>query len=237
MTDRYRSGRYAQDNPDWHEPDARHKARAVARMVNQCGLHPSTIADVGCGSGRVLLALKARLDAAGRDTIHYEGWDIAPQAIKRARKNEGDRLHFVCDDFLGSERRVDVILCLDTFEHVADDVSFLSQLRSRADWFVFRIPLDMSALDAARPARMLHARRQWGHRHAYNRALAEEVLAEAGYDVEVAWYHRVPPEVSGPRGRVVDLSRRAFFRAAPDLTVRLLGGWSLMVCASPQDSS
>ena len=40
MVDPYRSGRYAVDNPDWHEADAPHKAEALARFLRFAGLQP-----------------------------------------------------------------------------------------------------------------------------------------------------------------------------------------------------
>ena len=104
MSDPYSSGAYADQNPDWHEADAAHKARALASLVRFTGLEPHTVVDVGCGTGRVLALLKAELDAEHPDTA-WEGWDVAPEAIRRARKAEGERLTYVAGDFLDSERK------------------------------------------------------------------------------------------------------------------------------------
>lgn len=229
--DLYTSGRYAEANPTWHEEDAPHKAWALAETIRYCGLRPATVVDVGCGTGAVLYHLKTELDPELPETS-YEGWDIAPAALRRARQREQHRLTFVCEDFLESERVADLILCVDTFEHVGDDVAFLRALRPRAPWFLFRIPLDLSLLDLARPRRLLTARRAYGHRHAYTRELAYQALREAGYTVAYARYHRIPQERFSPRGRVVDLARRGLFAVHPHTAVRLLGGWSLIVTAS-----
>jgi len=223
----YADGRYGERNPGWHEEDAPHKATAIADLLRFGGLEPEQIVDVGCGTGQVLLGLKEILDRRDLASISYEGWDIAPDAIKRAREREGLRIKFVADDFLASERVVDLILCIDTFEHVADDVRFLESLAPRADWFVFRIPLDLSALDILRPKRMIAARRNWGHRHAYTRSLALEVLRESGYQVQTERYHRIP----APFG-AFDPLRRGLFRVDSHLAVRLFGGFSLLVLAT-----
>ena len=223
----YADGRYRELNPTWHEEDAREKAAAIAEMIRFGGLFPRTVADVGCGTGQVLRELKRLLDEGGQTDIIYEGWDVAGGAIAQARAREGGRLSYTAGDFLSSERRVDLVLCVDTFEHVGDDVAFLSGLRERADDFVFRIPLDLSALDVLRPKRILAARRQWGHRHLYSRAVALEVLREAGFQVRSERYHRV----GGPYGGL-DPLRRTLFRASPHRAVRLLGGYSLLVLAS-----
>ena len=223
----YTDGRYGQRNPTWHEEDAVHKAQAIADLLRFGGLEPPSIVDVGCGTGRVLLELKDILDRRDLRSISYEGWDIAPEAVKKAREREGHRIKFVCEDFLASERVVDLILCIDTFEHVSDDVGFLAALAKRADWFVFRIPLDLSALDVMRPKRLIAARRNWGHRHVYSRALALEVLGEAGFQVQTERYHRISKRFGG-----LDPVRRALFRVDPHRAVRAFGGFSLMVLAT-----
>jgi SAM-dependent methyltransferase len=227
------TGSYADQNPDWHEADAAHKAQALAAAIRFAGLSPRSVVDVGCGTGRVLALLKREFDRELPDT-EWEGWDIAPEAIARARKREGRRLTYVAGEFLDSERQVDLLLGIDVIEHVEDDLGFLEGLRSRADWFLFRIPLDLSALDVVRPGRLLAARKVWGHRHFYTRDMALDLLQVAGYRVETLRYDRVPPPRDTPRRRVVDLARRTLFAAAPDRAVRWVGGFSLIVCARPR---
>lgn len=231
MVDPYRSGRYAEENPDWHDADAPHKALTLAEIARYAALSPRSVADVGCGTGRVLWELKRALDEDWPETI-YEGWDIATAPLTRARgRYEGQRIDFFEGDFLASERRVDLVLCVDVIEHIVDDLAFLSALRSRADWFLFRIPLDLSALDVLRPARMLSARRRYGHRHLYSKEIALSLLSEAGYRPEVVRYDRVPPPRETIRQRSVDAARRAAAYTLGDRAVRALGGFSLVVCA------
>jgi SAM-dependent methyltransferase len=231
-TDRYRSGAYAEANPDWHEADALHKARAVASLLRWAGASPRTVVDVGCGTGGVLRHLRAELRGEWPRTT-WEGFDIAPEAVRRARRTEGEDLSFVEGDFLASERRVDLVTCLDVVEHVADDEAFLRALRDRADQFVFRLPLDLSVLDVLRPRRLLGFRRDLGHRHFWTRAMAEDLLRTTGYRIVHARYDRVPPPTDGPRRRVVDAVRRAALRAVPRPAVAVLGGFSWLVLAEP----
>ena len=230
MSDPYQSGAYAVANPDWHEADAPHKAAVLADVVRTVGLAPATVADVGCGVGAVLSELATRLSAERPDTV-WEGWDPAPEAIARARRHERDRVRFVCGDFVASDRHVDLALCVDVVEHVADDLAFLRALRTRADTVVFRIPLDLSVLDVVRPHRLVDARRTLHHVHAYTRTLAVRCVESAGFRVVYTRYDRVPPPRHTRRRRVVDAVRRGLFRVAPDTTVTLLGGWSLIAVA------
>ena len=225
----YTDGQYGERNPSWHEEDAEQKAWVIAEMLGSSSVNPRTIVDVGCGTGGVLLHLKRTLDAQGLTEVCYDGWDVASEPIRRARDRQGPSVRFHEGDFLASEGHADVLLCLDTVEHVADDVGFLRGLSSRADTFVFRLPLDLSALDVLRPHRMLAARKNWGHRHPYSRVLALSVLEEAGYEVGAECFHRV----GGPLGGL-DGIRRAAFKVAPHATVRLMGGYSLVVLATPR---
>jgi SAM-dependent methyltransferase len=232
VSDLYSSGAYAEHNPDWHESDAVHKARGLADTLRFVGLEPRSVVDVGCGTGAVLAALKTLLDDTLPETA-WEGWDIAPEAIRRARDREGERLTFVAGEFLSSERRADLLMAVDVIEHTDDDLGFLVGLRGRADWFLFRIPLDLSALDVVRPSRLLEARERWGHRHFYTRDTALDLLRVAGYQIELARYDRVPPPLDTTRRRVVDLARRGLFRLSPDRAARWIGGFSLIVFARP----
>ena len=50
MSDLYSNGTYAEQNPDWHESDAAHKAEAIAGLIHFAGLEPRTVVDVGCGA-------------------------------------------------------------------------------------------------------------------------------------------------------------------------------------------
>ncbi len=223
--DRYTSGSYARDNPDWHDGDAPHKAAGLARVIRSVGWRPATVADVGCGTGAVLHRLSRELRAELPDT-RWEGWDPAPEAARGARRHEGEGVTFVEGDFTVSDRRVDLALLVDVVEHVADDVAFLAAVAERADRLLLRLPLDLSALDVLRPRRMLEARRRYGHLHAWTRELALQTLREAGLEVVHERYDRRP---GAPRG--LDRARAAAFPLRPHATVRLLGGFSLLVCA------
>lgn len=228
MRERYRSGAYAEQHPRWHEEDAAAKAAAVAELLQYGGVEPDVVVDVGCGTGGVLVDLHRRFGGRWPAT-HWEGWDIAPEPIRRARAHEGGQLHFVCGDFLASERQADLLLCLDVFEHMHDDVGFLESLRPRARWMVFRIPLDLSVWDVLRPHRLNAVGPRFGHHHVYTRELALQRLEQAGYRVAAERFHRI--RHGGPRG--LDRLRDLWGRVAPRTAARVLGGVSLMVLAEP----
>lgn len=57
-------------------------------LMRRCDLHPeSSVLDVGCGVGRMAVALTGRLNPQGR----YEGFDIVPAEIEWCRKTISPR--------------------------------------------------------------------------------------------------------------------------------------------------
>jgi len=226
--DRYRSGAYADHNPDWHEADAPAKAEGLAPWLARLPRPPRRVLDVGCGTGGVLTQLQRRFDARWPHTV-WEGWDIAPEAIRRAPR--GPRRSFVCGDVLRSAVTADLCLIVDVIEHVVDDEGFLRAVAARAPWHVLRIPLDLSALDVVRPRRLLDVRERYGHLHVYTRELALDRVRRAGLRVVGTAYHRVPVPPEHARSRLFAPVRRALEAAAPHLAARWLGGVSLIVLA------
>jgi len=211
---RYTDGSYERDNPDWHAGNAEHKAQAVLRMLQRVGWTPHDFLDIGCGTGDVLKQLCKQRDVRGI------GWDIAKRPI------DDERTQFHRGDGVSAASPADIVLCLDVFEHVADDEAFLRQLRKLGDRFIFRVPLDLSAWDLVRGRQLRHAREAYGHLHVYDRYLAEELLGRCGYQVECVAYDRTPRPMRG-----LEVVRRALFPIAPRATAQWLGGFSLVIAA------
>ena len=228
--DRYVSGSYADQVPDWHEGDAPHKATVIAAFVRELGWSAGSVCEVGCGSGAVLNGVCAALGAAG------VGVDIAPEAVSRAQKYARNELLFVVGD-VSSAPPSDLVLCVDVVEHVADDIGLVTSLATVSSHVILRIPLDVSALDAIRPHRMLAARSQWGHRHVYTVDLALALVADAGLVTVGYRFDRVPLVGAAKIGAISDKVRRLCYRFAPEATTRWLGGYSLLIACTPQDSS
>lgn len=216
---------YAARNPTWHEEDGPAKAAGLYTLLHKHQIRPKTVLEVGCGTGVVLASM---IDWWRADDLSptCEGWDLAELPIARAQLRTTDLLTFH-HGALPTDRRADLLLCVDVFEHLDDDVSFLRGLCAHAPWMLFRIPLDNAITDRV-TGRTAGFREQYGHLHAYTRRTALERLDQAGIEV-VDWdFHRIEPEVHGLR---VGLSavRALAFRAQPRWAVRVLGGWSLVV--------
>jgi SAM-dependent methyltransferase len=225
----YCDGTYLANNPGWHEEDSPWKARQIARMIRAHGLRLGTVAEVGCGAGEVLRQLSLVLPGGTR----YCGFETSPQAFELCRAKAGAGLEFVQQDFFASGASFDMVMAIDVIEHVDDYLGFLRRLKSRAEWKIFHIPLDLSVQAVMRPRSFRVLRSRYGHLHYFTRDTALAALRESGYGVVDSFYTPDCLELKqrGWRARLLRFPRRVAFRLSPDLACRLLGGFSLMVLA------
>ena len=224
----YTDGTYLRNNPGWHADDAAWKASHIGRMLERHRLRPATVCEVGCGSGEVIRVLAERMPGT-----RFTGCDVSPHAIEISRLKCGGNLDYRLADVLESERTYDLVMAIDVFEHVEDCFGFVRRLRSRGRHKVFHIPLDLSALSVARPAKLLAMRRQVGHIHYFTKDTALALLEDAGYRILDHAYTSGSTELGnlGWKTRLLKLPRQALFARHPDAAARILGGYSLLVLA------
>lgn len=222
---RYIDGRYLNANPGWHEEDSEFKAIHVARLLQSSGLRPSTICDVGCGTAGVLARLGRETDA------ELTGWELSPDATRLAWELH-PTVKVIEGDLLESDSVYDVVLALDVFEHIDDYMGFLRALRARGEHFVFHIPLDMTAQMVIRASPLMICRQQVGHLHYFSRDTALATLRDCGYSVLSETYTWASVEQpKSLRNRIAAMPRAVGRRLNEHVTVRLLGGASLLVLA------
>ncbi len=229
----YVSGTYADTNPDWHDEDGAWKAGQIAKMLKRQNLAPESVADVGCGSGRVLATLADELPS----TVRLKGFDVADTAIRMAEAHGSSQLSFQVADFLeDNDETFDLVLLMDVFEHVPDYIGFLSALRKHGRGFMFHIPLDMNALHILMD-HQTKSRAVAGHLHYFSKSSALLTLEDAGYEVVDWFYTPVYTTAKARRSvlkRIIEFPRAIGMALAPDFSVRFLGGCSVMAYARPR---
>lgn len=228
---RYLTSDYLAENPSWDSEDSPWKAKKVADILRSNNLSPSSICEVGCGAGGVLASLRANFP-----DIRLVGFDIAPDASCFWTKHAHAKIDFHGKDFLEfNQEHYQLILVLDVIEHVSDPSEFLARLRNHADYFVFHVPLDLSAVSVLREEPLLHVRRKVGHIHYYTKGLILTLLQECNYKILDWCYTGVA--ITGPRRswktKLALLPRLLAYAMNKNVGVRLLGGETLMVLAKP----
>lgn len=228
----YESGDYLSKNPTWDEEDSEWKAKQVISILEKNGITPNTIVEVGCGAGGILAALYDTFPS-----IEYSGFEIAPDASQFWVKHASKNINYSVSDFLIKKTdKYDLLLLLDVFEHVQNPFEFLLKLQGRADYYVFHIPLDLSAISVARETPLLYVREKVGHIHSYTKGLALALLEESGYQI-IDWTYTGAAFTTPQRNwktRLVSAIRHIAHFINKDFGVRLLGGETLMVLAKPE---
>lgn len=225
----YKDGTYGAHNPTMGTEGSGRKAEEIALMLDRHGIKPSSICDIGCGAGKVLAELSRRYPEA-----RCVGYDLQPEAIERARPQQTSGLTFELRNAADITEHFDVLLCLDVIEHVDDLYGFLRTVKPIATHHVFRIPLDLSAQGLLRVSGMELCRKKLGHIHTFNRHSAIWSLEETGYTISDWRYLHPMPHFKGQptKQRIATFPRNAAYKVSPELTVRMLGGFSLQVLTS-----
>lgn len=226
----YEDGTYLSHNLNWHEEDSPWKAKQIGEMLRRNNVAPTTMGEIGCGAGEILNCL-AKDYGPG---VMFSGYEISPQAFEICKKKEKDNLRFFLKNLLDEgDLSFDVVSAIDVFEHVEDCFGFLRNLRSRGEYKVFHIPLDLSVQSVLRSSPIMQRRQSVGHIHYFTKETALALLKDTGYEL-VDWCYTNSalelPNLSW-KATLMKLPRKFFFRLEQDLAVRILGGFSLLVLA------
>jgi SAM-dependent methyltransferase len=227
--DRYLNGDYAQKNPDWDSADALWKAGKLRQLLLDHDCRPSSIVEIGCGSGAILSELRRFFPQAS-----LAGFDIAPEAARFWVESASLGIRFELADYLTLEEPIpELVLVLDVLEHLGNPWEFLARLRHRSKLVAVHFPLDLSAVSVLREAPLLQVREKVGHLHYFTRGLALSLLEQSGFEIIDARYTGAAldaPQRSF-KTKIAGLARRLVYALDHDIGSRLLGGETLMVLA------
>jgi cyclopropane fatty-acyl-phospholipid synthase-like methyltransferase len=230
MKEMYVDGSYLERNPTWHVEDSRWKASQVARIINKNKLQLQSICEIGCGAGEILNSLQKQI---GEDKEFF-GYEISPQAYELCQNRAGKNLKFYLKDMLNEKVPFyDLVAAIDVFEHVEDYYGFIRKLKSKAKYKLFHIPLDLSVQTVLRASPMMKNRRLYGHIHYFTKEIALAAFNDTGYKV-IDWFYTCGSQELPSKtwkGKLLKLPRKFFFAIHQDLTVRIFGGYSLLVLA------
>lgn len=229
MSDIYsiENSNYKKLNPTWHVEDSPWKADQIFKIISKNKLELNSIAEIGCGVGEILNQLSSKLPG----NVTFSGYDISKDALKESKKRKHERLVFYNEDLLKLKVKFELLLMIDVFEHVDDYIGFISKAKSKADYIIFHIPLDLSISSLLRN-KLIHARNSVGHLHYFSKDTA---LATLDYcDLEIIDFSYTSGAIAlgkKLRTKILNLVRSLFFVLNKDLTVKIFGGYSLLVLA------
>jgi SAM-dependent methyltransferase len=226
-TSLYIDGRYETLHPTWHAEDSDWKGRQVIAMLHRNQMEPGTVCEIGCGVGGILRMLQQNLSPR----CQFTGYEISPQAHARCATYANESLCFVLGDFLKQPAcKADLLLCMDVVEHVQDYLGFLEQIKERGHHKLIHVPLDLSLQGLLREVPEA-VRKSAGHLHYFTRRLFFGALQETGHKI-LDWCY-TPAAIDLPSRSFAmacaKWPRKIMFALSPELAVRMLGGYSLLV--------
>lgn len=225
----YTQGEYLENNPTWHIEDSPWKANQILKMIERNNLFPNSISEIGCGAGEILNQLSIKMPQP-----EFVGYEISPQAFQLCQQRHNSRIKFLLGNLLEDQRaKFDLVLAIDVIEHVEDIYGFLKNLRDKGEYKIFHIPLDLSVQTVLRKTPILKGRNDLGHIHYFTKELAEATLIDAGYQVIDSFYtaSAIDLPARSIKSFLAKVPRKLMFKLNQDVTVRVFGGYSLMVLA------
>ncbi|NJL58836.1 MAG: class I SAM-dependent methyltransferase [Desulfobacteraceae bacterium] len=157
--DMYTSGEFWNELPDFLASQAPGKVSFLSEFIdfnpivrNQPDI---SIADIGCGVGKVSTGLSLQLRDRYPDLkVNVFGFDLSPQAIQIA-KRENTEGTFICGDFKESSMTWDLAILCDIIEHVPDPDDFICSVARKSRYFVIGFAMDDNLAN-----RLLKSRRE-----------------------------------------------------------------------------
>jgi SAM-dependent methyltransferase len=236
MSNIYESGEYLKSTKgSWHAEDSPWKAQQIYRIINNNGIRPKEIAEIGCGSGQVLVELSKH---ESLNDCQFVGYDISPQAIELCKKTGNKNCSFFCQDLLAEKNEAvngaDVLLVIDVFEHVPDYMGFIEQCKNKATYKIYHIPLDLHVSALLRNS-FVRNRYSIGHLHYFSADSALATLVDTGHEIVDSFYTngslallKHHPSI---KTAIANGPRWFFSKFSLPITARVFGGYSLLVLA------
>ena len=227
----YINGEYFSNNPDWDIADAAWKADVIFKLITKNDIHVSDIIETGCGAGKILVELAGKEPGFKK----LSGYDISPQAIELAMKNSSGRINYFNEDINAKENvHAGLMLVIDVVEHIDDFYGFLRKLKTKSEYFVFHIPLDLSCRTIKKPHVLLQQRQSVGHIHYFTKEIVEWALKDTGYQV-IDWQYTRPVtdvrHADSFKRWVKKTLRNISFAVDKDWSAKKWGGYSIMLLA------
>ncbi len=234
MKDIYNDQSYLAHNPDWHEKDAPYKAQQITELILEAGLQVHKIAEIGTGSGEILVQLAQRFPEA-----YFQGYDISEDALHIAQKKANNRIGFALESVEAIDRSedFDISLVIDVLEHIPDYMGFLEGLAGLSPYTIFHIPLDLSLRTLMNEAMLIESKNRVGHIHNFTEDFILDMLRDYGF--RPIRHRYTPPLIHKPswKQRIELTAGRILAAISPRLSSKITGGYSILVLTENMEAS
>jgi len=223
----YRTDSLGQRN--WHEEDDPWKAQNIHKILSKNEINPKTVCEIGYGAGGLLLNLADYYDK----DVNFYGYETSEEAYKISKPKEKENVHYYYKDLLKEDAYHDVVMAINVFTHVRDYLGFLSKLRTKGDYKVFHISLQITLYTVIRSQYFQTKEYMRNQLHYFNKDTALGTLKGTGYQILDYFYTSHSLDLPNPEGKdkLWKIPRKILSAINPDLASKLLGGFSLMVLA------
>jgi SAM-dependent methyltransferase len=228
MRDIYNDSTYLKNNPTWDAEDAAYKAQKILKLLSQIPFPLQTIAEVGCGSGEILVELSKKLP----ETVQLFGFDISKDAIAIAKAKETFNIKIEQTDLASSadnEYFFDVLLVIDVIEHVNNYFQFLEGIANKSKYSIFHIPLDMCMWTLFREKMLLESKERVGHIHNFTEDFIKDILREYGFKIITQIYTEPTFQVRSFKQTTINQIRKLLFKINRRFASKTLGGYSILL--------
>ncbi|HEY2648991.1 MAG TPA: class I SAM-dependent methyltransferase [Puia sp.] len=228
MSNIYNDHTYLENNPEWHAGDALFKAGHILKLLKQIPDPLWKIAEIGCGSGQILVELSSKLP----EHILFFGFDVSNDAIGIAKEKETSRIKIEQLDLIEESEEYyffDVLLVIDVLEHIDNYFKFLDGIKKKAKYTIFHIPLDLSVWSLFREKMLIESKERVGHIHNFTEDFVKDILEDHGFQVLLQTYTEPMYERKSFKEAVVNSIRKILFKINKRFATKSIGGFSILV--------
>lgn len=219
---------YLKNNKTWHVEDSFWKAEQIFKLIERNHIKPAKVAEIGCGAGEILVQLDSLINDRN---VNYNGYDISPDAFELSKGRSNQNIKFFKQDLLiKNDAFFDLCLIIDVIEHVENCFDFIRQCGKKATYKIYHIPLDIQ-VSALLRNKLIETKNSVGHIHFFTKDTALAAISDSGQEILDYFYTPLSFETPNKtfKTEIANLFRRVLFTILPDFSVRLIGGYSLIV--------
>jgi SAM-dependent methyltransferase len=168
---------------EWLRRTAPPKVDSIEYLLRSLPERPRHLAEIGCGSGAVLLECKAR-----RVAKTYTGIEYSTTALDYLRTQD-PAISLVCADLTAGELRLaeppDLVVCSHVIEHLEDPAAFLEAMCAHVpfEYAILEVPLEDLPLHRLKWVGRNRLSNGAGHVQFFTATTFRKLLAGAGLEL------------------------------------------------------